>query len=306
MDKNNKTRILLLIEILRKYSNSDKHLKINEIISLLENKGLKVDNRKTLYDDFKILNNSGFNVEYDNGYYLLEAPFNLSEIKIIQDSIYSLKSIDNRLLNELNNKLYSFISYDEEKLLESLKYSDKHKDKKFLERMEDILEAIKTNKAIIVKRQNNKKEEVFPVFVYRKNDYYYFYYHYENSEKLYHFRFDNISDIRLLDKKDILNIKHKDIIETIEASSNSYFKEKANIVLIKILKDTGNIKQRIIDDFPNAVENKDGFSIKISINDIFFSKLLAYGPNIKIINKDIATQYKKYLKEVLAIYHKND
>ena len=302
MDKNNKARILLLIKILRKYSNSDKHLKLNEIISLLEKEGLKVDNRKTLYDDFKILNNNGFNVEYDNGYYLLEAPFNLSEIKIIQDSIYSLKSIDDRLLNDLNNKLYSFISYKDEELLESLKYSDKHKDKRFLERLEDILEAIKTNKAIIVKRKNNQKEEIYPVFVHRKNDYYYFYYHYENNEKLYHFRFDNINDVTLLDKKDNLKIKQKNIIETIEASSNSFYKEKASLVLIKILNNKENIKQRIIDDFPNAIENKDGFSIKVSINNIFFSKLLAYGTNIKIINEDISICFQNYLKEILNLY----
>ena len=302
MDKNNKARILLLIKILRKYSNSDKHLKLNEICNLLENEGIKVDNRKTLYDDFKILNNYGINVEYDNGYYLLEAPFNLSEIKIIQDSIYSLKSIDKRLLDNLNNKLYSFISYDEEKLLETLKYTDKHKDKKFLQRMEEILEAIRLNKAVMIKRKNGKKEEIFPVFVHRKNDYYYFYYHYENNEKLYHFRFDNINDVTILDKVDILNIKRKNIIDTIEASSNSYFKENASLILIEILNDSNNIKQRILDDFPNAIETKAGFSIKISINEIFFSKLLAYGDNIKIKDKDTASRYKEYLKKVIKIY----
>ena len=302
MDKNNKARILLLIKILRKYSNSDKHLKLNEICNLLENEGIKVDNRKTLYDDFKILNNYGINVEYDNGYYLLEAPFNLSEIKIIQDSIYSLKSIDKRLLDNLNNKLYSFISHDEEKLLETLKYTDKHKDKKFLERMEEILEAIKLNKAVKIKRKNGRKEEIFPVFVHRKNDYYYFYYHYENNEKLYHFRFDNINDVTLLDKVDNLNIKRKNIIDTIEASSNSYFKESASLVLIEILNDSNNLKQRILDDFPNAIETKEGFSIKISVNEIFFSKLLAYGDNIKIKDEDVSYRYKEYLKKVIKIY----
>ena len=302
MDKNNKARILLLIKILRKNSNSEKHLKLNEICNLLENEGIKVDNRKTLYDDFKILNNYGINVEYDNGYYLLEAPFNLSEIKIIQDSIYSLKSIDKRLLDNLNNKLYSFISHDEEKLLETLKYTDKHKDKKFLQRMEEILEAIRLNKAVTIKRKNGKKEEIFPVFVHRKNDYYYFYYHYENNEKLYHFRFDNINDVTLLDKVDNLNIKHKNIIDTIEASSNSYFKENASLVLIEILNDSNNLKQRILDDFPNAIETKAGFSIKISVNEIFFSKLLAYGDNIKIKDEDVSYRYKEYLKKVIKVY----
>ena len=116
MEKNNKKRILYLIEILKKNSNFDKHLTLDEIISLLEHKNIRVDNRKTLYDDFKILNECDINVEYDNGYYLLDCPFNLSEIKIIQDSINSLKNLDTSFKNDINNKLYSFISSDEEKL----------------------------------------------------------------------------------------------------------------------------------------------------------------------------------------------
>ena len=107
MEKNNKKRILYLIEILKKNSNFDRHLTLDEIITLLEEKNIKVDNRKTLYDDFKILNECGINVEYDNGYYLLDCPFNLSEIKIIQDSINSLKNLDTSFKNDINNKLYS-------------------------------------------------------------------------------------------------------------------------------------------------------------------------------------------------------
>ena len=51
MEKNNKKRILYLIEILKKNSNFDKHLSLDEIISLLEHKNIRVDNRKTLYDE---------------------------------------------------------------------------------------------------------------------------------------------------------------------------------------------------------------------------------------------------------------
>ena len=129
-------------EICQKYSDEKNHLKLDQIVSLLEKEGVNVSNRKTLYDDFKILNEMGLDIEYENGYYLLEAPFNLSEIKIIQDSICSLRNLDDKLLNNLNNKLYSFISIEEEKLLEKLKYSNKHKDRKLIHRMQDILFAI--------------------------------------------------------------------------------------------------------------------------------------------------------------------
>lgn len=302
MEKNNKKRLLQLIKILKKNTDADKHISIEEIVTLLEEEGITVSNRKTLYDDFKVLNECGYDVEYDNGYYLLEAPFNLSEIKIIQDSIYSLKNLDDRLLNNLNEKLYSFISLDEEKLLEKLKYSNKHKDKKLLQRMEDILLAIKENTGITIKKINGKSEDVFPLFLHRENDYYYFYYHYQDSKKLYHYRFDNISDLTLNNQKDTINISKKEILETIEASSNSFYKEKSELVKIDILEPSEYLEQRFLDDFPNAIRTKNGFSIKVSINNVFFSKISAYGKQIKISDKQIADKYKQYLKDIIKNY----
>ena len=67
MEKNNKKRILALIDILRKESNENKHLKLSQIVDLLYEYGINVDNRKTLYDDFKTLNECNINIEYDDG-----------------------------------------------------------------------------------------------------------------------------------------------------------------------------------------------------------------------------------------------
>lgn len=304
MEKNNKKRLLELINILRRNTNEETHLKLAEIIELLEEKGISVDNRKTLYNDFKILNDCNINVEHDiNGYYLLDAPFNLSEIKIIQDSIFSLKNLDTKLSNDLSDKLYKFISLEEEEFLESLKYVIKHKDKKLLQRMEDILLAIKKHYMVIVKRANGKQDEIYPVYIHRNNDYYYFYYHYKNNKNLYHFRFDNILDVTLTNNIDEINIFKKDIIKKIEESSNSFSGHDSTTVNFKILNKTYNIEDRIQNDFPNVIMTKEGFSVVVSINNNFFSKVLAYGKDIEIIDKKISKAYKDYLKDILSIYH---
>ena len=86
MKSNNKNRLLKLLDILKRYSDMDHKLSLNEIASYLEEAGITIQNRKTLYDDFKVLSDYGFDIEYDNGYYLIDAPFSLSEIKIISDS----------------------------------------------------------------------------------------------------------------------------------------------------------------------------------------------------------------------------
>ena len=300
MKSNNKKRILNLIEILRKYTDMDHKLSLNEIADLLQESGIDVSNRKTLYDDFKALNEYGYEVEYQNGYYLLEAPFSLSEVKIIIDSLNSLKNLDDALLNKVTNKLYSFISTYEEKLLRKLEYHNKHSDKKFIHRLEDTLEAINSSKTILINRPNKQEEEICPIFLYRNNDYYYLYYHYLNNEKIYHVRFDNILSMKITDNDNDINISKNKIIETIDASSNSYYSSKAELVKFKIVKDTEYLRTRLMDDFPNVIFTADGFTIKASVNDVFFSKLTSYTDQIKISDTKIADQYIKFLNNIIT------
>lgn len=304
MDKSkNKKRLLALIEILRKQSDGSHHLKMDEIIRLLNEQGIETGNRKTLYDDFKILNEFDINVEYDNGYYLLDAPFNLSEIKIIIDSLNSLRSLDERFLKDLNNKLYSFISINDQKLIEDLNFKTKHSDTKLLQHMEDILEAIRNKKSVLIKP--NKKEEykeIFPLFLHRSNDYYYVYYHYEDSKKIYHYRFDSIKDIKLTDKIDSVSITNSKIVSHINESVNAYNKGNSNTITLLLLENDERLISYINDDFPNAIRTKSGFSIKSDINNVLFSKIAKYGNSVKIKEKDIAKLYRQYLESIISSY----
>ena len=300
MKSNNKKRILKLIEILKKNTDMDNKLSLNQIAALLEQDGIEISNRKTLYDDFKVLSDYGYEVEYDNGYYLSEAPFSLSEIKIIIDSLNSLKNLDDSLLTKLNNKLYSFVSENEEKLLRKLEYHNKHSDKKFIHRLEDTLQAINSNKTLIIQRINKDEEEICPIFLYRNNDFYYLYYHYINNDKIYHTRFDNIVSMKITDNINDLNIPRSKIVETINESSNSFYSNKATSLKFKIINDTDYLRSRLSNDFPNIIFTSDGFAIKASVNDAFFAKLTAYGDDIKISDKQIADSYIEYLNKIIT------
>lgn len=298
---NNKLRILELIEILKRYSDSDHKLNLSEIISLLEERDIKINNRKTIYDDLKALALKDIDVEYQNGYYLSESPFSLAEIKILSDSLSSLKNLDSKFVDKLNEKLYSFISIYEEDFLKDLSLINKHKDKKFLNRLEDALQALKNNEGIIVSRKDKEDILIFPIFIHRENDYYYLYYHYENNNKIYHLRFDNINNIKFTNIKDEISINKETIINHINESTNAFYTKKAKSIEIKILEDNENIRARINDDFNNAFFTSDSFIIKASINNILFSKLVAYGDKIKVCDKDIANEYKNYLKMIIKI-----
>ena len=301
MGRNNKNRLLKLIDILKKNTDMEHKLSINEISTLLQQQGVDIQNRKTLYDDFNSLSEAGYEIEYDNGYFLTEAPFSLSEIKILIDSLNSLKNLDDKLLNQLNNKLYSFVSIYEEKLLRKLEYHNKHSDRKFINRLEDTLNSIKDNKTIIIKRNNkDDEEEICPIFLYRNNDFYYLYYHYLGNAKVYHTRFDNILSMKLTDNINDININKNEIIETINASSNSFYSNKATNISFAIVNDSEYLRARLLDDFPNIIFTNKGFSIKASINNAFFSRLASYSTDIKITDKKIADQYIAFLKDIIT------
>ena len=299
---NNKKRILALIEIFRKKSDAEKRLKIDDLIMELKKYHIKVNNRKTLYDDIKILNEFGFNIEYDNGYYLLEAPFNLSEIKIIQDSINSLKNLDDNFIKDLNDKMFNYISDNDVKVLQNLSYITKHKNSHLLQHMEDIIEAIKTRTSVLIKTNNSDEiKEIFPLFLYRANDYYYFYYHYLDKNKIYHYRFDNIKSVTLNHTKDEINYSKRDILKVIEESSKTYSLNDSELVTIKLLNNDEKLIQRFMDDFPAAIHTKDGFSLKASINNVFFAKIAEYGSDLIIVNKNVNKKYTNYLKTIISL-----
>ena len=297
----NRFRIIKLIEILKKHSDMDHPLSLSEIISYLQDEGLENVNRKTLYEDFRFLQECGFDIEFADGYYLSEAPFSLSEIKILVDSLNSLKSIDDHFADQIKEKLYSFISEYEENDLKKIEYHNKHKDSHFINRLEDSIESIRKETMMVIKRKKlNKKEEIFPVFLYRNNDLYYLYYHYPQSEKIYHVRFDNITSTSLSDIKDETPIKIEKILSNIEESSFSFHSRQTETVLFEIIEDTKDLRSRLEDDFPNLIFTKDGFSARVSISEALFSRLTSYGDKIKISDPKIADLYISYLNKIIT------
>ena len=290
---------MMLLQILRLYSDMDHKLTMREIITLLANEGIETQ-RKTLYEDLKTLEEFGFEVEYDdNAYYLAQAPFTLSEIKIISDSLNSLKNLDDRFLKDLKDKLYSFISVYEVRQLKKLEYHEKHKDKKFINRLEDCLNALIANKALQI-NIHNRKEEIVPLFLHRQNDYYYLYYHYLFSDRIYHVRFDNINSLDIIDKHDDIHIERSRIDQYLQESSRSYHSSQVETISFEICEDSPYLRSALQDDFPNIIFTNEGFVIRSSISEVFFSRLLAYGTRIKISDPLIAEQYSSFLNKVLT------
>ena len=296
----NKKRLLELIRILRRQTDAEHKLSLSQIAEKLSEAGIASVDRKTLYDDLRILEDFGINVEYDGAYYLSESPFSLSEVKIICDSLNSLKNLDDRFLKEACGKMYSFVSVYEEELLNQLEYRSPHGDKRFLHRMEDVLEALRGHKMLDITRRGRETERIAPIFLHRQNDFYYLYYHYPENEKIYHTRFDNILKTDLCDQDNDILIPKRKILERIEESTNSFSSGKSRTIRFEILKDSEYLRNRLQDDFANLIFTRDGFSLKADISDAFFSRLTSYTDQIKISDSDVADLYRLFLDRILT------
>lgn len=297
----NKQRIVSLISIMRKHSDMDHKLKIADISALLEKEGIPAADRKTMYSDFKTLSDLGYDVEYEDGYYLSEAPFSVSEVKIIIDSLDSLKNLDQSFLDKLKQKLYSFISLYEEKDLKKLEYHHDHKDVHFINRLEDALSAIRSSHIIEIQRaKKSKSEQIVPLFLYRENDYYYLYYHYVGNEKIYHVRFDNILSIKVSEQSDTLEVPLEKVLTHIAESSSSFHSFESMLLRFEIAEDSEYLRMRLKDDFSDIVFTKTGFTARVSISDAFFARLTSYGDQIKISDPKIAERYIAYLNKIIT------
>ncbi|MBQ1897222.1 MAG: WYL domain-containing transcriptional regulator [Lachnospiraceae bacterium] len=111
---NNKTRILLILEILKSETDEDHVLKADEIMERIRKEGLKCD-RKTLYNDIASLVDAGYDIIHEpsgsgGGYKLVSRDFEDAELRLLADAVYSSKFISQGKTRILADKLQKLTS----------------------------------------------------------------------------------------------------------------------------------------------------------------------------------------------------
>lgn len=304
----NKKRIIALLFIFYRYSDRDNHLSINEILNILaEEYDIYEANRKTIYDDIKILNSfEGINIILDaNKYHLDEQLFTSGEIKILIDSLSSLKNVDEKCYQKISKKLSSLLSLHEQDKIKGLDVSIKRTNQQhFIDNVNTILQAINQNKSLNAKIRN-KVADINPYFLYRANDYYYLFYTYLDSDRIYKVRFDHMNDIIISDNTFKQAVAKDKILDIINESTKFYHRQNVQKIVLEIIDDSENTYLRLLDDFSNIIINqkKKLAYLKLSINDALFSKLTAYQNKIKILEpSELIGIYQDYLNSIIAVY----
>lgn len=116
-----KLRVLYVMQILLRYSDEEHPISQTEISERLNAYGIQAD-RKSIYDDIKVLNEFGMEIENrrskPSGFYVAERTFELPELKLLVDAVQSSKFITAKKSNELIRKLEELASVHEAKTLQ--------------------------------------------------------------------------------------------------------------------------------------------------------------------------------------------
>lgn len=118
--ENQKLKLLYLRDYLRQNTDAAHPATVQRLIDFLASKDIHAE-RKSVYDDIRILNEYGTEVLYrrgnHGGYYVAQRDFELSELKLLVDAVLSSRFLSPRRSAELIKKLAALSSSHESELL---------------------------------------------------------------------------------------------------------------------------------------------------------------------------------------------
>ena len=109
-----KKKLFALYQILYEYTDDNNGLTMTEILSKLESRGISAE-RRSIYDDIEILRND-FDIDIEarktttTRYHLQSREFELSELKLLVDSVQASKFITEKKTYSLIKKLEKLCS----------------------------------------------------------------------------------------------------------------------------------------------------------------------------------------------------
>ena len=322
---NKKMLNMLILEILRNYTDENHALTQQEIIKLLDqNYGAPCD-RRSVKANILSLKEMGYDISMESGYRLLSREFDDAELRILIDSVLFSKSISTKQAKGLIEKLRGLGSkYFNAKVshvsnLPELQHTD---NKHALYSLDVINDAISGKKKVSFTyneigtnfKLRKKREEPYIVNPYQivaNNGRFYLIANVDTHDNVAHFRVDKMTEVKMLEDK----IKPMRQVKGLENGLNlpkhmaeHIYMFSGDSIYAKIRADRF-LMTELVDwfgkDFQILKETDDSIEFRVLINEkaIRFWAL-QYGPYVEVLEppslrdklkEDIIAMSEKYL-----------
>lgn len=216
--KDNRATILWVLRILEEYTDENHILTMSRIIELIYDEYGETLDRRTITGSIRSLMDYGYDIstysENKKGYYLRERDYEVAEIMLMMDSIYSYKGIPAKQTRDLIAKIQNRLSIYQRKNyknLISVKPYKKTENKQVFYNIEVLDEAIKKQKQASfiynsydfdksLKPRRMKPFIVEPYLMISENEHYYLICkNLSYSDNISYFRVDRMTEVNILE-----------------------------------------------------------------------------------------------------------
>lgn len=325
-----KLKLLYLADILKRKTDEDHYIAATEIVEELAKLDIPAE-RKSIYKDIDILREYGFDIIHAGsknrgGYFLGAREFELAELRLLSDAVQAANFISQKKTNQLVEKIESFASESQAKILHSQVYVD-NRPKCNNEEIyytislldEAITEGVKVNftytrRKITDEFKTAKEDKDFTVSPYAliwSDDHYYLVCNNEKYNNLMHLRIDKIKKL----KKTKLPSRHfsevSDYRNNFDSADyatklfNMYSGEPKPIELIC----HNEILEVILDRFGEKVKiqkfDDEHFLLKTNavVSDGLTKWVIQFGSKIKVkAPNDLLYEVRKKAEEIISLY----
>jgi predicted DNA-binding transcriptional regulator YafY len=212
---NKKMLNMLILDILREYSDENHKLTQQEIIRLLKSNYDMECDRRSVKNNILCLNELGYDISMEGGYYLVQREFEDAELRMLIDSVLFSKQLTQKQAKELIQKLckqgnrYFSAKVSHISNLPQLQYAD---NKQMMYVLDTVNDAIAKKKKIsfiynnygIDFKLHPRREAPYIVNPYQivaNNSHFYLIGNYDKYDNASHYRLDKMTYVTILDEK---------------------------------------------------------------------------------------------------------
>lgn len=317
MIDNKKTSILLILRVLQEYTDENHYLTQQQIIDKIYAKeGIQLE-RKSIGRTIDYLIELGYDInkQKGGGCALLSREFDPSQIRFLNDALFSSKAISGDQAKEISKKLNSFLSVYQRATFNYLCKSEsisRTDNKDVFWNIEVLGDAISKHKQVsflylsydangkLTPKMNGYRHHVSPFYLVNNFGKYYLLCNNSKYKSLNSYRIEYIKDIKIEDE-DVVNIntlKDCSNFDITEYLNDHIYVFGGNVISATLKADGKKSFQYIYDWFSSNVDvktiNKEIYiDIKSNENALFYW-LLQYGEHFTVVSPE---SLKKKLKE---------
>ena len=304
-----KLKTLLIYNILEKYSDEEHPLSTTDLISMLEEKGVKCE-RKSIYADIAALNDIGCDIitvtSPKRGFFMASRTFEIPEVMLLIDAVSSAGFITPKKTESLIEKLETLVSVEQAKTMKSQVYVDTSCAKCdneeiyiIIDRLNNAIADEKKVKFVYRRRsvdvQNRKKhtEKTFTVSPYAliwKDDHYYLVCNNQKYDNLMNLRIDRMKKLEILDEpsrhfSEVSPYKDKfDEHDYVSKRFNMFSGDECNVTLKCNIQLQEEMLDRFGKNIPLTAVDGNHFetTVTATVSDGFISWLMQYGDGVEV------------------------